>query len=96
MALTFSSKGCQTAAEELTTAKNNLDAILNQDLNGIMAKVKNAYQSEGADDVYAAFEKVKAKFPQFIQSVNECSTYLRDTVAPAYEKLEAKVSSNVK
>lgn len=96
MALTFSSKGCITAADELNTAKNRLDALLNQDLNGIMAKVKVAYQSEGASDVYAAFDKVKAKFPQFIDSVNECSRYLRETVAKAYEDLEAKISSNVK
>lgn len=96
MALTFSSKGCITAADELTAAKNKLDALLNQDLNDIMKNVKNAYQSEGANDVYYAFDKVKEKFPQFIQSVDECSKYLRKVVAPAYEKLEAKISSNVK
>lgn len=96
MALTFSSKGCITAADELTAAKNKLDALLNQDLNDIMKNVKNAYQSEGANDVYYAFDKVKEKFPQFIQSVDECSKYLRETVAKAYEDLEAKISSNVK
>ena len=42
MALTFSSKGCITAADELTAAKNKLDALLNQDLNDIMKNVKNA------------------------------------------------------
>lgn len=96
MALTFSSKGCITAADDLTAAKNRLNALLNQDLNDIMKNVKNAYESEGARDVYAAFDKVKEKFPLFLDSVNDCSRYLREVVAPAYENLEAKISSNVK
>lgn len=96
MALTFSSKGCITAADELTTAKNKLDALLNTDLVNIMNGVSRVYESEASADVMNAFKKVKDKFPQFIQSVDECSKYLRETVGPAYEKLEQKISQNVK
>ena len=96
MALTFSSNGCRTAAQELDTAKTKLSNILNDDLTGIMGNVKKAYQSEGAEDIYKAFEQVKAKFPEFIKSVEDCSKYLKETVGPAYEKLEQKISSSAR
>lgn len=96
MALTFSSKGCTTAADELSSAQKKLDQILNGDLKDIMKVVKSNYESEAATDVYNAFDKITQKFPEFIRSVNECEKYLRDTVAPAYEKLEAKIAQGVK
>lgn len=95
MALTFSSKGCNEAANDLTSAANKLDSLLNTDLNGIISKVKGAYESETADELYAAFDKMKAKFPSFINSVNNCSKYLKETVAPAYEELERKAASKI-
>ena len=95
MALTFNSKGCKDAANDLTSAANKLDTILNNELNGIISKVKGIYDSETADELYAAFDKMKAKFPSFINSVNNCSKYLKDTVAPAYEDLERKAASKI-
>ena len=95
MALTFSSKGCRTAADELIAAKNKLSTTFD-DLGDLMKNTGEVYQSEGARDVYAAFDEVKKKFPDFIQSVNDCSRYLKEVVAKAYEDLEAKISSNVK
>ena len=95
MALTFSSKGCNEAANDLTSAANKLDSLLNNDLNGIINRVKCAYESETADELYAAFDKMKKKFPDFINSVNNCSKYLKDTVAPAYEELERKAASKI-
>ena len=96
MALTFSSVGCKTAADELTAAKTQLTRILYEDLNSIMENVKKAYQSEGANEVYSAYDKVKAKFPEFITSVDDCIVYLKEVVAPAYEQLESKISSSTK
>lgn len=95
MAMTFSSQGCRAAANDLTKAANSLNTILNSDLTGVISKVKNVYDSETADELYAAFDKMKAKFPDFIKSVTNCSKYLNDTVAPAYEKVESTASSKI-
>ena len=95
MAMTFSSQGCRAAANDLTKSANTLDTLLNSDLAGIINKVRGAYESETADELYAAFEKMKAKFPDFIKSVTDCSNYLSNTVAPAYEKVEATASSKI-
>lgn len=95
MAMTFSSQGCRSAANELTKSAKALDTLLNSDLTGVINKVKNVYDSETASELYAAFDKMKAKFPDFIKSVTDCSNYLSNTVAPAYEKLEATASSKI-
>ena len=95
MAMTFSSQGCRAAASDLTKSANTLDTLLNSDLTGIINKDKNVYDSETASELYAAFDKMKAKFPDFIKSVTDCSNYLSNTVAPAYEKVEATASSKI-
>ena len=95
MAMTFSSQGCRAAASDLTKSANTLDSLLNSDLTGVINKVKNVYDSETASELYAAFDKMKAKFPDFIKSVTDCSNYLSNTVAPAYEKVEATASSKI-
>ena len=53
------------------------------------------YDEELKYELYAAFDKMKAKFPDFIKSVTDCSNYLSNTVAPAYEKVEATASSKI-
>lgn len=95
MAMTFSSQGCRAAANDLNKAANTLDTLLNNDLTGVINKVKNVYESETASELYAAFDKMKAKFPDFIKSVTDCSNYLSNTVAPAYEKVESTASSKI-
>lgn len=95
MAMTFSSQGCRAAANDLTQAANTIDTILNSDLTSTINRVKTAYESETASELYAAFDKMKAKFPDFIKSVNDCSNYLSNTVAPAYEKVESTASSKI-
>ncbi len=95
MAMTFSSQGCRQAANDLTKSANTLDSLLNGDLTGIIGRVKNIYSSETASELYAAFDKMKAKFPDFIKSVTDCSNYLTNTVAPAYEKVESTAASKI-
>ncbi len=95
MAMTFSSQGCREAANNLNTSARNLDSLLNSELSGIIEKVKTVYDSEAAQELYDAFAKMKAKFPEFIKSVTDCSDYLTNKVAPAYEKLESTVSSKI-
>lgn len=95
MAVTFSSAGCIEAANELKNIASKIDTILNNDLTGAIGRVKGAYQSASAEELYAAFEKVKAKFPEFVEAVNACANYLNDRVAPAYVKLESTVASKL-
>lgn len=95
MAMTFSSAGCREAANELNKSANTIDQLLNSDLTGVINKVRGLYQSETADELYAAFDKMKAKFPDFIKSVTDCSGYLSNTVAPAYEKLESTAAGKI-
>lgn len=95
MAMTFSSQGCRAAANELNKSATNLDTILNSELAGIINKLKTVYDSETASELYATFDRMKAKFPDFIKSVTNCSNYLSNTVAPAYEKVEATASTKI-
>lgn len=95
MAMTFSSQGCRAAANDLTKSANTLDQLLNSDLTNVINRVRGLYQSETANELYAAFDKMKAKFPEFIKSITDCSNYLSNTVAPAYEKIEATASSKI-
>lgn len=95
MAMTFSSQGCNQAADELEKSANKIDNILNTELVGVITKVKNAYQSETAEQIYDAFKNMQDKFPEFIQSVTDCSKYLRETVAPAYETVESTAKSKL-
>ena len=95
MAMTFSSQGCRSAAAELKQSATTLETILNTDLTAIITNVKKVYTSETASELYAAFDKMKAKFPDFIKSVTDCSNYLNNTVAPAYEKVEKTASSKI-
>ena len=95
MAMTFSSQGCRVAANDLMKSANAIDALLNSDLTSVINRVKTVYSSETADELYAAFDRMKAKFPDFIQSVTDCSNYLSNTVAPAYEKVESAAASKI-
>ena len=95
MAMTFSSEGCKQAANDLNQTAKNLDVLLHEEFEAVMQKVKAAYESETADELYRAYDKVKEKFPEFIDSVTNCSKYLSDTVAPAYEKVEATAASKI-
>ena len=95
MAMTFSSQGCRAAANDLNKSANTLESLLNSDLKIVIDNVKKVYDSEAASDLYDAFDKMKAKFPDFIKSVTDCSNYLNNTVAPAYEKVESTASSKI-
>ena len=95
MAMTFNAEGCRTAATDLKNSSDELNRLLNTELNGIIEKVKKVYQSSTADELYGAFDKMKAKFPDFVSAINDCSTYLSDVVAPAYEQVESQVASQI-
>ena len=95
MPVKFNSQGCRTAASDLTKSADRLDTLLNSELDHVITILKQSYQSETADKLYEAYEKMKAKFPDFIQSITDCSNYLSNTVAPAYEKIESTAAGKI-
>ena len=95
MPVKFNSQGCRTAANDLTKSAERLDTLLNSELDHIVTTLKQSYQSDTADKLYEAYEKMKSKFPEFVKSVADCSNYLNNTVAPAYEKIESTAASKI-
>ena len=96
MAMTFSSQGCRDAEKKIKNSGEKIDKILNTNLNQTIENVKAVYSSETATELYATYAKIREKFPEFIKAINSCSTYLSDTVAPAYEKIEATAASKIR
>ena len=75
--------------------KENASCSVMLEDDNLDKKIDRTYLDEVFDELYAAFDKMKAKFPDFIKSVTDCSNYLSNTVAPAYEKVEATASSKI-
>ena len=94
MALKYNSQGMQEAATSLTNSAKKLQDIFKA-LEDDVKKAKQYYESDTATELYATFDKIKAQFPDFVDCVNNCSRYLSDTVAPAYQRLENEAASKV-
>jgi hypothetical protein len=94
MAFKFTGAECATAANELTTSATNIGSLIDT-FGDLIGSVQSNYQSDASAQIVEAFNKVKAAGPAFQDSINQCSKYLTDTVAPAYEKLEASAKSKV-
>ncbi len=94
MAFKFTSAECATAASELNTSAANIGTLI-ETFGELIGSVQSNYQSDASAQIVEAFNKVKSVGPAFQDSINQCSKYLTDTVAPAYEKLESSAKSKV-
>ena len=94
MALMYNSNGMLQASQNLKTSATKLESIF-KELEAAVDKAEQVYQSETATQLYTTFDKIKAQFPDFLDCVNNCSRYLSDTVAPAYQRLENEAASKV-
>lgn len=94
MAFKFTSADCSTAANELNTSASNIGQLIEQ-FGELIGSVQGNYQSDASAQIVEAFNKVKSVGPAFQDAINQCSKYLTDTVAPAYEKLESSAKSKV-
>lgn len=94
MAFKFTSADCNTAATELNTSAANIGQLIEQ-FGELIGSVQGNYQSDASAQIVAAFNKVKSVGPEFQEAITQCSKYLTDTVAPAYEKLETTAKSKV-
>lgn len=95
MAMTFNEEGCRTAAANLNTSAHHLDTILNSELTDVIGRAKNIYQSATANELYDLYDKMKAKFPDFINAVDRCSKYLTETVAVSYSRVEKTAADKI-
>jgi len=94
MAFKFTTADCNTAASELNTSANNIGQLLDR-FGELIASVQGNYQSDASAQIAEAFNKVKQAGPAFQDAITNCSKYLTDTVAPAYEKLESSAKNKV-
>ena len=94
MAFKFTTADCTTAANELNTSASNIGQLIDQ-FSELIGSVQGNYQSDASAQIVEAFNKVIEAGPAFQDSIRQCSKYLTDTVAPAYEKLESSAKSKV-
>ncbi len=94
MAFTFTSDGARKAATNLDDSANKIEELLDR-LDNLTRRVKDNYDSEASQEILNSLEKLKSKGPEFKEAVSNCSHYLRDTVAPSYEKVENEAELRV-
>lgn len=94
MAFTFTTADCQAAASSLTSSASNFGTLI-ETMGDLINSVSGNYQSDASQSITEAFKKVKEVGPAFQDAVNNCAKYLTETVAPAYEKLEATAKSKI-
>ena len=87
--------GIKLLQERKTTEAQEIFVNLIDTFGDLIGSVQSNYQSDASAQIVEAFNKVKAAGPAFQDAINQCSKYLTDTVAPAYEKLESSAKSKV-
>lgn len=79
--------------------------ILSNDMNILLNDIKNQFDLIGNDYIWSGtaalnvketFDELSTKFPEFSNSVENCSTFLINTVIPAYKSAEAMFKINNK
>jgi uncharacterized protein YukE len=86
---------------EITAKADNLKTYSGE-MEKILQEVTNQFNKIGTDEVWsgtaasqtkANFDALKAKFPEFYQSVSDCYTYLY-SVVENYKAVDAAVGSS--
>lgn len=78
--LNTSSQGMQTVLEEVKTLFNKVG---NDDV----------WSGNAASETKAKFDQLSAKFPEFVQAIEDCYKYLMQ-VAANYRAVDAKIQGN--
>jgi len=81
----------QSRAQELNTAATNMQQILTE-VETQFAKIGNddTWSGTAASSAKENFDALKSKFPEFYQSVTDCSTYL-NRVVENYQSVDTKI-----
>ncbi len=81
-------------AASLRTSANNLQAIFDQVKVEIgKIGVEDTWKSNAATEFVNKFNTLSAKFPDFITKVNDCATFIDNTVN-AYETSDQKIGNS--
>ena len=90
----FDYEGCIKAASDLTTSADRVTTLIDE-LETLMGSISTNYVSDSSTEIINKLKGVKEKGPEFAQAVKDCANYLRDTVAPSYQKLEKTAAEKV-
>ena len=80
-------------AEQLKSASNNMESILNE-VKSLFDQIGNsdAWAGTAASEARAKFDTLSAKFPEFAQATSSCQTYL-SSVVENYRNIDTKVQN---
>ena len=90
----FDYEGCIKASTDMSTSANRVTTLI-EELETIMKSIQTNYVSDSSTEIMTKLASVKAKGPEFVDAVEDCAKYLRDEVAPSYQKLEQKAAEKV-
>ena len=81
-------------ADSLRTSANNLQGIFDQ-VKVEIGKLgtEDTWKSDAATEFVNKFNSLAGKFPDFIQKVRDCATFI-DTSVEAYEASDAKIGQS--
>lgn len=81
----------QSKANELKNSATTMQDILTE-VENLFAKIgdESTWSGTAASSTKETFDTLKAKFPEFYQSVSDCSTYLNEVVAN-YQSVDSMI-----
>ena len=94
MAFKVTSEECTSAAQSLENSAKKIEELVNT-FDEELQSVQLNYESQASSDIAESYNKVKEFIPEFKAAISECSKYLINTVAPAYQKVEQDAQSKV-
>ncbi len=82
-------------AEQLKSAANQMDALLNNDIQSLFRLIgtEEIWAGVSASHTREQFDTLSAKFPQFVQAIDDCHRYLMKVVEN-YRSVDQSVIGN--
>ena len=90
----FTREECLESSASLKNVSSTLSRIFDEDFSRVIGEAKANYESAEADELVAKYEMLKAKFPDFKESVDSAAAYL-EQVASDYDAVRSSVSSAI-
>ena len=90
----FTREECLESSASLKNVSSTLSRIFSEDFARVIGEAKANYESAEADELVAKYEELKAKFPDFKESVDNAAAYL-EQVANDYDAARSSVTSAI-
>lgn len=83
----------ESLAQNLSSASNNMESVLSE-VKNLLSQIGNSevWSGTSASNIREEFDKLSAKFPEFTQSIEDCSKHLKAVVAN-YRSVDSTVSN---